>query len=292
MDRSAKHHGENPDNEGIVIGEERRIKESALPIRTDGFSAEDIEGVDIFSRSRKLVSGVIEEDSPGDVNALALVLKHLELKKFNNQLLNTVGILHEEVDEANTIDKLTGLKSLKGIEDCLPQILALDKRNGESTTLVFLDLDNFKKINDTIGYGKADREILIPFANLLQKHLRETDIKARRSGDEFVLVLPRTSLNDVGFIEKILNKIITNLNQQLAKNISGSIKLTASVGIISTSLKEFSESSPEELLCAAGGAASLAKDGGKACLFIVDSSKSAKRANARFCLEQKGNAKE
>ncbi len=88
-----------------------------------------------------------------------------------------------------THDVLTGLANRSLFEDRLEHDIALAKRNGEQLAVLFIDLDEFKPINDTLGHRIGD-EVLISVARRLQGVIRSTDTLARFGGDEFVLLLP------------------------------------------------------------------------------------------------------
>jgi diguanylate cyclase (GGDEF)-like protein len=93
--------------------------------------------------------------------------------------------------------------------------------------MLFLDLDHFKVINDTLGHDAGD-ELLCEVARRLQTCLRESDLVARISGDEFVVVLPE--VEDRVLVETVAGKIIDIVAQPY--NIAGrQCKVTASIGI-------------------------------------------------------------
>lgn len=85
-------------------------------------------------------------------------------------------------------DPLTGLLNRRGFETELAAAVAFAKRHGTGTTLVMVDIDNFKYINDSYGHSVGDA-ILRRVANLMRLRLRETDVFARLGGDEFAVIL-------------------------------------------------------------------------------------------------------
>ncbi len=85
-------------------------------------------------------------------------------------------------------DKLTGLANRPRFQDVLEAALARARRQGDAVGILFLDLDNFKLVNDSLGH-KAGDEMLIELAGRLSALTRETDLVARQSGDEFLLLL-------------------------------------------------------------------------------------------------------
>ena len=85
-------------------------------------------------------------------------------------------------------DDLTGLPNRRLLNDRLRQARARCERHGSHAALLFLDLDNFKRINDSLGHQAGDR-LLIMIAERLQDQLRREDTAARLGGDEFVVLL-------------------------------------------------------------------------------------------------------
>lgn len=107
-------------------------------------------------------------------------------------------------------DKLTGLPNRVLMDDRLQQAKALSHRMNSSLAVLFLDLDRFKIINDTLGHSVGD-DLLRLVAGRLKKTLRETDTVARIGGDEFVILLSRVnSRSDVSILaDKILKSLAT-----------------------------------------------------------------------------------
>ena len=87
-----------------------------------------------------------------------------------------------------THDPLTGLPNRNLLQDRLQQVLCQAQRRGNRGALAFVDLDNFKFVNDSLGHGVGDR-LLVEVANRLRDCLRDSDTVARYGGDEFVLIL-------------------------------------------------------------------------------------------------------
>ncbi len=122
-------------------------------------------------------------------------------------------------------DPLTGIMNSRAFAEQLEYHLALARREGNSITLAYVDLDDFKRINDTTGHNEGDR-VLCDVARVLSENTRRTDLVARIGGDEFVLLLPAT---DLGGAEKL----ISNLKQRLDRSIScDNSKVTCSIGVV------------------------------------------------------------
>ena len=94
----------------------------------------------------------------------------------------------QQLEYQATHDPLTGLPNRNLLQDRLQQVLHLAQRRGSKGALAFVDLDNFKLINDSLGHGAGDK-LLVEVAKRLKSCLRETDTVARYGGDEFVLIL-------------------------------------------------------------------------------------------------------
>jgi diguanylate cyclase (GGDEF)-like protein/PAS domain S-box-containing protein len=104
-------------------------------------------------------------------------------------------------------DALTGLPNRNQLDQHVKAALSLARRNGEHLALMFLDLDHFKDINDTLGHSVGDA-LLIEVAKRLKKVLREEDTVTRLGGDEFILLLPSSNADGAGHVaEKILQTI-------------------------------------------------------------------------------------
>ncbi len=96
-----------------------------------------------------------------------------------------------ELERLSVTDELTGLLNRRGFEDRLQSEMATARRVGEGGVLIFIDLDDFKPINDSFGHAAGD-EVLRQAAGLLRANVRESDCVGRLGGDEFVVLMPRS----------------------------------------------------------------------------------------------------
>jgi diguanylate cyclase (GGDEF)-like protein/PAS domain S-box-containing protein len=116
--------------------------------------------------------------------------------------------VQQELQRLARIDTLTGLANRRQFDEMLEQSLARHRRTKRPLALIFLDVDHFKAINDGHGHGAGDA-VLKKFASRLQHSLRETDVAARLSGDEFVVILDGLAARDeaVAVADKLLHAI-------------------------------------------------------------------------------------
>jgi diguanylate cyclase (GGDEF)-like protein len=136
--------------------------------------------------------------------------------------------LREELREQAIRDPLTGLYNRRYLEENLSRELYRSQRQKTQLCIAMIDLDHFKHVNDTFGHGAGD-SVLREVGRILDKHLRNTDISCRYGGDEFLLVLPDSSLEDTRQrLEQIRIFIKENTIRYGDKLISS---MTISIGI-------------------------------------------------------------
>ncbi|WP_269533499.1 EAL domain-containing protein [Chitinimonas sp. BJYL2] len=124
-------------------------------------------------------------------------------------------LAEDEIRSLAFYDPLTNLPNRRLLMDRLRQALAQSDRNGQEGALLFVDLDNFKKLNDTRGHDVGDL-LLQEVAKRLSAHLREGDTVARLGGDEFVILLEGISddaLEAAERVEVVGKKILATLNE-------------------------------------------------------------------------------
>jgi diguanylate cyclase (GGDEF)-like protein len=106
-------------------------------------------------------------------------------------------------------DPLTGLKNRRRFEEDLRTELARSRREGGEGALMMLDLDNFKRVNDTLGHPVGDR-VIADIAGVLRARMRMTDVVARLGGDEFAVVLPRCDPAEARLVGEEIGAAIRN----------------------------------------------------------------------------------
>jgi len=138
--------------------------------------------------------------------------------------------LHQSVSELARVDMLTSLPNRRALDERLDEAISQSRLSGHPFSVVMMDLDGFKTINDTYGHEKGD-DILKQVAYSLVQSLRSTDFLARYGGDEMTLVLPDTDLPQAVHVARKLQKELKSLaiplpnGQTTALDVSGGIAL-------------------------------------------------------------------
>lgn len=172
--------------------------------------------------------------------------------------------LHVQRAEALSVtDDLTSLYNSRYLTQVLRREVKRASRSGRPLSLLFLDLDGFKLINDTHGHLFGSRA-LVEAAHVIRSSARETDVVARFGGDEFALVLPDTGVEGAKAVGERVRERIANHEFLRADGLN--IRLTASVGI--ASLPDVA-SSEETLVQAADQAMYRVKQRGKNGIFVA-----------------------
>lgn len=145
---------------------------------------------------------------------------------FDIDITETVK-LEEELSHQANHDSLTKLPNRALFQDRLTQTIASAQRNNGQFALLFIDLDQFKKINDSLGHNIGD-DVLIHVASRLEKSLREQDSLARLGGDEFTVILK--NIKNIQGASKVAKKIIDSMKEPILTN-NHSLYVSSSIGI-------------------------------------------------------------
>jgi len=153
----------------------------------------------------------------------ALAMREQNIRRQSEHILN----LNEALRIEAITDTLTGLYNARHFWECIGQCFNGHLHTGESFAFVILDIDFFKRINDTYGHPGGDR-VLEEFARTLREHTRETDVVARIGGEEFALILHRVSSRDT---QDLLHRLHGQLREhQIQLTPDTLVKITVSIG--------------------------------------------------------------
>lgn len=159
-------------------------------------------------------------------------------------------------------DELTGLFNRRKFEQVLGELMADKSASDRSHALLYMDLDQFKVVNDTCGHHAGD-ELLRQLSLLLKGQLRSSDTLARLGGDEFALILHGCSMSKA---EDVARKILALVNQFSFTWEGRAFSIGISIGIVDVA----GQSSVAEILVAADRACYAAKNQGRNCVQVHD----------------------
>ena len=158
---------------------------------------------------------------------------HQELQAARQQVLESearIATLQQELDAASravTTDPLTGVFNRRGLEDMFRRESARAARGGRQLCVALLDIDNFKKLNDTLGHQTGD-EALVHLATITRKNLRPQDTVARYGGEEFILLYPDTVIEDAA---AALTRLQRELTREFFLANNQKVFITFSAGV-------------------------------------------------------------
>lgn len=179
-------------------------------------------GIEFFAYTRQLhsVQDILDQQriTLEDANAIL----HDQIEKIND--------LQEKLREQANRDSLTGLFNRRYLEGTLEREMARCRRERAPLSMVLIDVDHFKLVNDTYGHQAGD-EVLRVFAKLLMEHARTEDIVCRYGGEEFLLVLPKMPL-DIA-LERA-TQLLKLFEETIVSYGELRIRITASIGIATT----------------------------------------------------------
>jgi diguanylate cyclase (GGDEF)-like protein/PAS domain S-box-containing protein len=158
-------------------------------------------------------------------------------------------------------DSLTNLINRSEFERNVRKAILLAKNKGKKSSLIYLDLDRFKMVNDLYGHAAGD-ELLIQFSNLVKGKLRGSDILARLGGDEFALLLSGCTLSEA---EEKAYEILSSIQEYKFIWEQKSFNVEASIGVAEINQKCFDLS---YVLSAVDSACYLAKESGRNCVRV------------------------
>lgn len=143
----------------------------------------------------------------------------LKLALSGNQIVINSIRLQKKSEDDSLRDSLTGLWNRRSLELFIEKLLATSQRHNKTFSMLMLDIDFFKKFNDTYGHLKGDK-VLINTANCLQQNARDEDLLIRFGGEEFMLILPETDLDQA---HAIAERILTTVRSETALTISAGV---------------------------------------------------------------------
>ena len=137
----------------------------------------------------------------------------------------TIFLKNKKLEYLAITDKLTCIHNRFKIENVLSREIDLAQRYGRTFSIILSDIDNFKSVNDIYGHITGDA-ILREFSKLLQNGIRKVDIVGRWGGEEFLIILPETTLREAKKVAEYLREKVEKFEFMTIKNKTGSFGVT------------------------------------------------------------------
>lgn len=171
---------------------------------------------------------------------------------------------NRELEHLAFYDSMTSLYNRRRFEELLENEISLIRRYGHKSCICILDVDHFKEINDNYGHPFGDM-VIKQIASILKENIRETDTVSRWGGEEFLILLPHTSLSDGRIVAEKLRQIIEDKILIIKER---EIQITASLGV--AKLRGDNNDSLELAYKDADEALYMAKESGRNCVESFD----------------------
>lgn len=170
-----------------------------------------------------------------------------------------------ELERLSQVDALTGVANRRQLEQRLPLAISRLERSGRPVALMYLDIDHFKRINDTYGHAAGDR-VIQTFAQRLMSSVRATDLVVRLGGDEFVILME--DVTRLQAAEAIAAKILKAMREPVEIGATA-LTITTSIGVAFAAGNVVAE----DLMVGADDALYAAKEGGRDGYRVIETGK-------------------
>ena len=201
---------------------------------------------------------------------IGCIVAHSTIDKLTEEEISYISELTKQsattIERANTyseilrnatLDALTGLNNRRQFEIRLKEQYAIANRQNTPLCAIMLDIDYFKKFNDTYGHAVGDI-VLRTTADVIKKQLREYDIPSRYGGEEFCILLPQTNMEEASIVAERLRAAVESTTINLS-DTNQTVNLTISVGLAQLDTNDM----PEDLYMKADSALYQAKENGR-----------------------------
>ncbi|MBF0464834.1 MAG: diguanylate cyclase [Nitrospirae bacterium] len=231
----------------IYFKERESEYKTIIDLLSKGISALETGNMDfnrrVYERSEKigkitLLDDIkkIKEEIRNEVEHIQDAIRQKETadSKQLDELTREVSALREDLMKARTdslLDGLTGVYNRMAYESYMRKLMDANTVNGIGFSMLMIDIDNFKSINDTYGHQTGDRA-LVAMVQVCREHIRKEDFFARYGGEEFVVILPDTSLKNAAKRATAICKSVESSRYKLDGAFEGkALSFTVSVGV-------------------------------------------------------------
>lgn len=214
---------------------------------TGELSQEEL-GIDISSLSSGSYGGMC-------LNVFSSMITNL------NKRIGQLELTNKKLEKLSFTDELTGLYNYRAFQELLSKELSRARRKKTSFSVMMVDIDNFKQLNDYFGHQTGDL-YLKETAKILNETLRTYDIAARYGGDEFIQILPETDAAGVLVVARRIQERFHSMQIGVANFVGFSGK-SVSIGITTVGAEELNFKTKDEIIKEADSALYQSKDNGK-----------------------------
>jgi diguanylate cyclase (GGDEF)-like protein len=192
---------------------------------------------DLSARTDLESVGVIEPLARGvNVMAQRVALSQAELQEQVRRATEELRRQRDVAERAARIDPLTGVHSRRAFTEAVEVEIQRALRYGLPLSIIMIDLDHFKAVNDTYGHATGDA-VLASFANVISQEVREVDVIGRYGGEEFLVLLPNTDVTEAMRVADRMRMAIASGELQVQ---GGVLRYTASFGVAGFDARELS----------------------------------------------------
>ena len=208
---------------------------------TGGFSVRIKDYLEELSKAKtleeisRIKNAIVKETEKIRDLSISLTQRMKELQEKLTYLQERVRELERSLEETRKkvlTDPLMGIKNRRALKMRLKEMIGLFKRKGKPFTFLMMDIDHFKKINDTYGHSVGDK-VLKAMASVIRKTLREYDELFRYGGEEIAAILPETKIEEGVKVAERIRKAVSSVNF-----VTRSGKFTVTISIGATEVKE------------------------------------------------------
>jgi diguanylate cyclase len=198
------------------------------------------EKIDIYSRKisqapdintlNKILDDVMRETRSAQQEALKSRDEMIQARQEVQEAENRIHMLESKLEQMSELvreDQLTGSLNRRGLDDVFEREVARSERRHTPFCIAMLDLDDFKKLNDTHGHLAGD-EALIHLVKVVKETLRTMDVIARFGGEEFLIMLPDTPLEEAA---QTITRVQRELTKQIFMHNNEKLLITFSAGV-------------------------------------------------------------
>jgi len=188
-----------------------------------------------------------------------LIRRQIEVHKVNAQM----AVLNAKLEKAANTDALTGLANRRQVFERLNELWSLAERHDHSIACIMLDVDHFKRVNDTHGHATGD-EVLKIVARIIAKQVRRYDVCGRFGGEEFIIICPETTLEEAG---KLAERVRAAIEAQPLPVDDAFIAVRLSAGVAT---RRPEGATPDGMIAEADAMLYHAKQNGRNQVWVAD----------------------